>query len=801
MPISETHVSSALGSRARVEPLAPAARRLSFTVYQSATFVNAWMLANGLGALAVLCVRTGVSAAECATWAVFLMGNCGLLKRVITNGENARAKARHSLDALTAIAVIFGLLWAWPAHWALGSGELPLTFTIMIGGGVVLLGLPVFAPRGAAYVVLLTGFCTALSALLLAHGVASWGICAGVLAFLLPTVITARLQRELIANVEQLLDHGLGAASSALPSTLLEDHDYLDDARSKVGALRHQLVDYAQLHATMHAIVDGVVRVNTLGIIEYMNPAAERMTGYELRQARGLPIGHVVMLQAPGARELAANSVATCIDRGELFRNDDGTTLRQRDGGIQRITFTVAPLCEGDTRVGAVLLLRDITDARDHAHASAARAAQDPLTSLCNRFEFESRLQRALETPIIGGANPHALCVVNLEHFTFINDTYGSAAGDRVLLSLAELLVHKIRGADLLARLDDAAFGLLLYNSPIDKARLIAEELCGAIDSFHCAWQDNVINVHASVGVVEVRPGQTTLTEAMIAVDVACNTALRARGNRVHALQADDAAHRRNQALAQVQELQTALRYDNFELYFQPLLAIAERAHVPVYCELQLRMSTQIGALLGPRDFLLTAERYHLLADLDRWLTKAAINALCRHHPALAGVGTVGLSISAQSVLDETFLQFVTELIEHSAVPRARVCFEITESHLIRQWDRGCAFIAAVKGLGCQVALDGFGVGTHSFQLLKKLPVDYLKIHPDFVRNVAYNSVDFEVLLGIARVAKTLRIQTIATGVQNLATRDILRGMGIDFAQGFLVEQSRPLTVLPLAVH
>ena len=214
-----------------------------------------------------------------------------------------------------------------------------------------------------------------------------------------------------------------------------------------------------------------------------------------------------------------------------------------------------------------------------------------------------------------------------------------------------------------------------------------------------------------------------------------------ARGHRVHALQADDAARRRNQALAQVKELQTALRYENVELYFQPLLAIAERAHVPVYCELQLRMSTQTGALLGPRDFLLTAERYHLLADLDRWLTKAVINALCRHHPALAGVGTVGLSISAQSVLDETFLQFVTELIEHSAVPRARLCFEITESHLIRQWDRGCAFIAAVKGLGCQVALDGFGVGTHSFPLLKKLPVDYLKIHPDFVRNVAYNSI------------------------------------------------------------
>ena len=335
MPISETHVSSPPGANTRAESLAPTARGLSFSVYQSDTFVNAWILANVLGALSVLCADTGVSAAEFATWAIFLLANCGLLKRVITNSDDARAKAGHSRDALTAIAAIFGLLWAWPLHWAIGGGELPQAFTIMIGGGVVLLALPLFAPRGAAYFALLAGFCAALGALFLAHGVARWSI-GGLLAFLLPTVIMARLYRALIANVEQLLEHGLDAVSPAP----LENHDYLDDARSRIGALRHQLVDHARLHATVHAIADGIVRVNALGIIDYMNPAAERMTGYGLRQARGLPLGNVVMLQAPGARELAANSVATCLDRGELFISDEGTTLRPRDGGILRISFT-----------------------------------------------------------------------------------------------------------------------------------------------------------------------------------------------------------------------------------------------------------------------------------------------------------------------------------------------------------------------------------------------------------------------------------------------------------------------------
>ena len=253
--------------------------------------------------------------------------------------------------------------------------------------------------------------------------------------------------------------------------------------------------------------------------------------------------------------------------------------------------------------------------------------------------------------------------------------------------------------------------------------------------------------------------------------------------------------------LVRAKEIQIALRHDNFELFFQPVTPLASDLGSQCYGELQLRMCTQTGVTLGPRDFLPTAERYHLQPAIDRWFVKATIDALRRRHAVLADFDTIGISVSAQSVLDDDFLQYVVPLIESLKNSRDRLCFEIAESHLIKQWDRACTFVATVKGLGCRVALDGFGVGLHSFQLLKKLHVDYLKIHPEFVRNVAHNSLDYEVILGIARVAKALRIRTIATGVNNFATRDHLRSMGIDFAQGFLVEQARPLTIFPHAIH
>ncbi|MGH8595789.1 MAG: EAL domain-containing protein, partial [Gammaproteobacteria bacterium] len=392
----------------------------------------------------------------------------------------------------------------------------------------------------------------------------------------------------------------------------------------------------------------------------------------------------------------------------------------------------------------------------------------------------------------------HGLCVIDLDHFALINERYGTAAGDFVLQRVADALKCKLRGVDLLARLDGDRFGVLLLNCAFDRAKLIAEGLRYQIASLSCPWQEVEINPRASVGLIEVLPGQTRMTELLSSADYACLKAKSDGGNRVYAVHAEDELCRsRDPILLRIKEIETALRYDHFELLFQPVLPIRSDHESINYCEVSLRMRTDSGETLAPRDFLPVAERYHLLPDLDRWIVKATIDAFRRSHPKLHQIDIVAVNISAQAVSDEKFLDTVVKLLNESEIPTTRLCFELAESQLIKQWDRACSFIATLKNLGCHIALDGFGLGTYSFQLLKKLPVDFLKIHEDFVRNLTHNSVDYEVVLGILRVAKALRIRTIAGGVTNSATRDVLSGMGVDFAQGFAVEEPRPLAAVP----
>ncbi|MDA0823154.1 MAG: EAL domain-containing protein [Proteobacteria bacterium] len=176
------------------------------------------------------------------------------------------------------------------------------------------------------------------------------------------------------------------------------------------------------------------------------------------------------------------------------------------------------------------------------------------------------------------------------------------------------------------------------------------------------------------------------------------------------------------------------------------------------------------------------------MPSIDRWTTKAVIDALRMKHPALVGMDIVCINISGQSLNDDRFLEYIVNLLEED-IDNSRICFDISESSLISSVDRAQFFIATLKELGCKIALDDLGFGMSSFELLKRLQVDYLKINRDIVRNMAYSSVDYEIVLALSRIAKTLHVQTIAQGVATLATKDSLLGMGVDFVQGILIDQ------------
>ncbi len=777
-------------------------RSASLSHWLSAQHTGPWMLANLVGIAATLWLTRLTPVA--LTWAVFMALNVTMAVRAGKRDLTAN-RANHS-ELMLGLAATLGVGWGAAAFLVNAPSDAARNGLgcIAIGFILVQFGHAAFAHLGQSLSAMVCGYAIPF-ALFIGEHYGVFAAAGGTVFALLPLWLSARIQAHALQAVDRLFSQTLGALSQpSANSRDSDDEDFLHHAQSELGHLQQVLGEHRQLQSAVHALSDGIVCIDGSGRVEFINPVAEVLTGFTLREARGQYVNHVVCLQSTGSKDLAAHIAFETMRDGGVRRGDDNTALRRRDGVVYGIEYAVSARAHpaaGDAAPGAVFSLRDVTERRNALRLMSWRAAHDPLTGLVNRTDFEQRLHEAITREVVGPTAGHALLVLDIDHFTFINDTFGTAAADHLLKELAELLRQQIRGVDLLARLDGDRFGILLLHCPFDKAALIAEALRTQIERTTCAWQEHELNARVSVGLVEVTAHDLGLADLFSAADYACGCAKKAGGNRVHALRtSDEHFRRRDQYFTRIKEIQAALRYDRFELFFQSVLPIDHGTQKLNYCELLLRMRAEDSELVSPRDFLLTAERYHLLPELDRWTVKAALDVMRLNHPNLAKMDVIAINVSAQSVSDEKFAEFAINAIRESEVSPPRICFEIAESHLIRQWDKACIFIATVKELGCRVALDGFGLGTHSFQLLKRLHVDYLKVHEDFVRNITTNSVDYEVVLGISRVAKTLRIDTIASGVSNLATREVLRGMGVDYAQGFLVDQPRPVA-MSNAVH
>ncbi|MBI2802719.1 MAG: EAL domain-containing protein [Gammaproteobacteria bacterium] len=759
------------------------------------TAANHWLLINLLG---IVIVVAGLGQGpRIFTWAVFLGANSLAYHGYTTRAAHVGGSWLDRAALEVGFAGIYGLAWAAAAYLATSMTSAPVAYAAYgLTFAVVLSGLPIFAARGTAYAGLLASYLVPVGYLLYSRD----GMLAAATAVTVATVIavlSAEFQRRLTAGVANVVDETnalqVQLAANRLALTI-DSTGFLDGIRSQVGALKHAFADVARTTATLDALSDGVIRVDGEGRVEYLNPAAENMTGYPLPTARGKSFTSVLRLQVPGSQTVAAAALERCFKCDSPPR--DHATLHRRDGVRLGVDYVVTPLHSAASREGAVFLLRDTAERRNAARTLAWETTHDPLTGLINRSEFEVQIKTALTKPGVKPDEQHALCVVGIDHFTFINDNHGAAAGDYVLQTLALTLGQRIRGVDVLARLDGNAFGILLVSCPMEKARVIAEGIRAIIAEMSLFWQGTQFSIHASLSLTSLVPPPTNIGDVLSAAERVCACTARNGGNRLEIIGANAARpFAPTQPGPRLIKNSTALHYEHFELFFQTLIPIGTEDDSLSYCEVKLQPRADNSALFAPRELPATTGHHPHLPEIDRWLVKAAVEAIKSEHAELAGMDVVGIGVSAQSVADEQFVDYTVRLIDDAAIVPAILCFEILESPTSASWERVSFFVATMKDLGCKVALGDFGRGAYSYQILKRSAVDYLIIHDEFVRNIAYNSVDYEIVLGIARVAKSLRVRTIAGGVPNLATRDMLRGMGVDYAQGLLLEKPRPLNV------
>jgi diguanylate cyclase (GGDEF)-like protein/PAS domain S-box-containing protein len=539
---------------------------------------------------------------------------------------------------------------------------------------------------------------------------------------------------------------------------------------------------------TLASIADAVITVSVDGTVEFLNPVAERLTGWFNNEARRLAVAAVFRLQDEASGEALADPVARALREGCAVKSEGNVALRRRDDSPVAIDYSAAPIRDrAGTTVGVVLVFHDMSRERQYASRLAHLASHDALTGLPNRREFERRvsaiLREARDRP-----GSYAVLYLDLDEFKLVNDTCGHAAGDELLRQVSALLRQRLREMDTLARLGGDEFGVLLAHCAPASALRVAETLRKTIGDFHFVWKQRPFRVHVSIGLVSLGQGTRTLAQVLSAADAACYIAKDKGRNRVQvwSSESDELAVRHGE-MEWASRLHGALERNRFCLYAQPLQAVRRESGHTRYTELLLRLTDDNGEIVPPMSFIPAAERYHLMPAVDRWVVATAFGIMAQYAEAglLDSLGICAINVSGASLSDDEFLDYVQQQFVHHRIPHAAVCFEITETTAVTSLNKAVEFMTALRGCGCRFALDDFGVGVSSFTYLKHLPVDFLKIDGAFVKDLLQDPVDRAMVEAINRIGHLMGKLTIAESVENTATLEALRGIGVDYAQGF----------------
>lgn len=545
---------------------------------------------------------------------------------------------------------------------------------------------------------------------------------------------------------------------------------------------------------TLQSIGDGVITTDANCNVEYINPVAEGLTGWKVDDGSGRPIDEIFRGFHEETCEPLENPLSLAIRRNRAIKSVRPTLLIRRDGNELYIESTASPIRDGKNNVtGGVLVFHDVSESRELNRRLSYHASHDILTGLVNRREFENRLERALRSARARETS-YALCYLDLDQFKIVNDSCGHSAGDALLGQLGALLKSKIRWRDTLARLGGDEFGVLLESCSLEEAMQTAESLRVAIGDYKFMWDERSFRLGVSIGVVPITADNEDVAALLSAADSACAAAKEAGRNRIHSFQENDIdLMRRRREMQWAARINNALEENRFELFRQtirPLQVEEQGAHY----EILLRMRDENGGIISPGLFIEAAERYGITPGIDRWVIRSAFRWLVSEADERERLALCSINLSGQSLGDEKFLPFVIDQFQMSGLDATKICFEITETAAIASYSQANRFINALKELGCKFALDDFGTGLSSFGYLKHFPVDFLKIDGSFVKEILHDPIDREMVRSINEIGHLTGKRTIAEFAENEEIITMLRGMGVDYAQGYGVSEPKRVT-------
>ncbi|WP_273428731.1 EAL domain-containing protein [Chitinibacter tainanensis] len=550
-------------------------------------------------------------------------------------------------------------------------------------------------------------------------------------------------------------------------------------------AQRALYVEKELAEVTLISITDAIITTDSEFRIKLINPAAESLCGWSSHDARERYVADILCL---GGDLTPDDLYRVLLAARDKLKPQNGlkATLLNRDGHQLHVEYAVAPISDQDGQVvGLVLVLHDVTESQALTEKLAYQAEHDYLTGLTNRRGFEAALARAHEAALKGQTQQY-LMLLDLDQFKVVNDTCGHLAGDELLKNVTALLQGlMLPGRSLLGRLGGDEFGVLLNSATREEAELLAERILHALMQFRFVWQDRPHGVTVSIGLVQLDEECASPQEAMSQADVACFAAKDAGRNQLSWYSHEDGSlqerHNEIQLLATLKE---AFEQNRFLLYYQAIMPMNQLNQSAHHLEVLLRMIDQQGRVIAPGAFIPAAERYDMMAQVDRWVVENSIRYLADCQSRNEDLPHIAINLSGKSLTKQT-LAFILAQLDQAQVPPYLICFEITETAAIANLKESSIFIETLRTRGCKFALDDFGSGFSSFNYLKSLPVDYLKIDGSLVTDIAHDKVSRQMVIAVNDIAHSLGCKTIAEFVENEAILQELAAIGVDYAQGY----------------
>jgi len=545
---------------------------------------------------------------------------------------------------------------------------------------------------------------------------------------------------------------------------------------------------------TLHSIADAVITTNTDGQIEYMNNVAETLTAWTLDEAKNKKIQDIFRIEDIDTGEAIHEIINACLLDGVSI-NKSILKLVSKNGNHKDIESSISPILSTSNEIeGIVIVFHDESQRRQLENTVKYQATHDTLTDLLNRNAFNIELSNNLYDVKNNNEKQHILCYLDLDRFKLINDTAGHNAGDQCLIQITTLIQSCVRGEDILARLGGDEFGLILKNCTLDSALKITNNIVQSISNMNFSWDDCDYKLGISIGIHELDESIKNTTEAIRRADLACYTAKDLGKGQVYVYKEQDCemAQRQEEALW-ASRVRDAIDNDRLQLYAQPIVSLNGKSSNEKYVEILVRLLDQDNQLMLPDTFMPAAERYNLMHLIDKKVIFETFSFIAENLSAARDTSHFSINLSINTLRDKGLANYIKDLVKEFDIDPKMICFEIAELAAIKNLKQTQSIIKDLSAIGFKFALDNFGSSFSSFQYLKNVSIDYLKIDGGFVADMVNNNIDRAMVSAINEVGHIMGIETIAEFAENDQIIKLLKEIKTDYAQGYGIAQPLPI--------